>query len=74
MNTAEGKVLMIRLNKETKLLDFFLLDSYAQLQHAKYPAFSLNLKEALTLLHVLKEKIDIWLKKERNTKNVCFTD
>ena len=65
MNTAEGKTLMIRLNKETKLLDFFLLDSYAQLKHAKYPTFSLNLKESLTLLHVLNEKIQIWLKKEK---------
>jgi len=65
MNTAEGKVLMVRLNKKTKLLDFFLLDSFAQLEHAKYPTFSLNLKEALTLLHVLKEKIDIWLRKEK---------
>ena len=74
MNTAEGRVLMIRLNKETKLLEFFLIDSYAQLKHVKYPIFSLNIKEAVTLLHVLNEKIQIWLKKERNTQNVCFTD
>jgi len=74
MNTADGKVLMVRLNKETKLLEFFLIDSYAQLKHVKYPTFSLNMKEAVTLLHVLNEKIQIWLKKERNTQNVCFTD
>ena len=70
MNTAGGKVLMVRLNKETKLLEFFLIDSYAQLKHVKYPTFSLNIKEAVTLLHVLNEKIQIWLKKERNAQNV----
>ena len=70
MNTAGGKVLMVRLNKETKLLEFFLIDSYAQLKHVKYPTFSLNMKEAVTLLHVLNEKIQIWLKKERNAQNV----